>query len=99
MYMCHLLVPYGCLRDIKLEPGDTVVVCPATGGYGGAGVQVALAMGASVIAMGRNEKEFARLQEHVRKGTPGANIVTVKVTGDESTDTEALQSLGTVDAV
>ena len=38
MYMCYLLVPYGGLRDIELEPGETVVVCPATGGFGGAGV-------------------------------------------------------------
>ncbi|KAF2239649.1 GroES-like protein [Viridothelium virens] len=99
MYLHYLLVPYGGLRDIKLEPGETVVVCPATGGFGGAGVQVAIAMGARVIAMGRNEKELARLKEHVKKGTLGANIETVKITGDEGTDTAALQAYGIVDAV
>ncbi|KAF2457567.1 hypothetical protein BDY21DRAFT_303712 [Lineolata rhizophorae] len=99
MYMCYLLVPYGGLRDIGLEPGETVVVCPATGGFGGAGVQVAVAMGARVIAMGRNESELARLKEHVTKGTPGANVETVKITGDDDTDTAALQACGTIDAV
>ena len=99
MYLGYLLVPYGGLRDIKLEPGETVVICPATGGFGGAGVQVAIAMGARVIAMGRNEKELARLEEYVRKGTPGASIETVKITGDESTDTAALRTFGAIDVV
>lgn len=48
--------------------------CPATGGLGGVGVMVAVAMGARVIAMGRNEKELERLREHVKRGTPNSNI-------------------------
>lgn len=99
VYMSYLLVPFGGLRDIGVEPGETVVVCPATGGFGGAGVKVAVAMGARVIAMGRNEQELARLKAHVIKGTPGANIETVKITGDEEKDTAALQAFGTIDAV
>lgn len=99
MYMMYLLVPFGGLRDIRVEPGETVVVSPATGGFGGAGVQVAIAMGARVIAMGRNEKELARLKEHIRKGKPGAEIETVKMSGEFETDTAALRKFGTVDAV
>lgn len=99
MYIGYLLVPYGGLRDIKLEPGETIVVCPATGGFGGAAVQVAIATGARVIAMGRNESELTRLKEHVRRGTPGADIEVVKMTGDDSADTAALQAYGTIDAV
>ena len=45
VYMTHLLAPYAGLRDIGLEPGETIFVRPATGAYSGAGVQVALAMG------------------------------------------------------
>ena len=99
MYIGYLLVPYGGLRDIRLEPGETIVICPATGGFGGAGVQVAIAMGARVIALGRNEKELARLKEHVKKGTPGAGVETLKITGDEKLDTAAMQAFGTIDAV
>ncbi|KAJ9616655.1 hypothetical protein H2200_000374 [Cladophialophora chaetospira] len=99
MYLYLLLVPYGGLRDIRLEPGETVIVCPATGGFGGAGVQVAVAMGARVIAMGRSEKELARLQQYVKKGTPGASVETVRLTGDLDADTSALQPFGPVDAV
>ena len=99
VYLSYLLVPYGGFKDIGLEPGETVVVCPATGGFGGAGVQVAIAMGARVIAMGRNEKELARLKEYVKKGTPGANIETVKITGNENADSATLRTFGTIDAV
>jgi len=98
-YICYLLVPYGGLRDIKLEPGETINICPTTGGYGGAAAQVAIAMGARVIAMGRNEKELARLKTHIKSGTPGAAIETVKLSGDEATDTARLQAFGTIDAV
>ncbi|KAH8901348.1 NAD(P)-binding protein [Thozetella sp. PMI_491] len=99
MYLWYLLVPFGGLRDIDLKPGETVIVCPATGGYGGAGVQVAIAMGARVIAMGRNEESLSRLKSHVLSGSPNANISIVKMTGDEMADAAALQSLGTIDAV
>lgn len=98
-YLSYLLVPYGGLRDIKLEPGETIIVAPATGGFGGAAVQVAVSMGARVIAMGRNEKELARLKEHIKTGNSGAHVETVKMTGDENTDTAALQAFGKVDAV
>ncbi|KAI2627428.1 GroES-like protein [Hypomontagnella submonticulosa] len=99
LYIAHLLVPYGGLRDIKVEPGETVVVCPATGGYGGATVQVAASMGARVIAMGRNEKELARIKDHLLKGLPNASIETVKITGDEMADAATLRAFGTIDAV
>ena len=94
-----LLVGYGGLRSIQLEPGETIVVCPATGGFGGAAVQTAIAMRARVIAMGRNEKELARLKQHIKNGTSGASIETVRLSGDEATDTAALQAFGTIDAV
>ena len=99
MYMGYLIVPFGGLRDIKLEPGETVVVSPATGGYGGAGVRVALAMGARVIAMGRNEEKLAALKQHVLTSSPEAQIETMKITGDEAADLATLKTFGTIDAV
>ncbi|KAI3319878.1 GroES-like protein [Xylariaceae sp. AK1471] len=97
--LSHLLVPFGGLRSIDLKAGETVVVCPSTGGFSGAGVQVALAIGARVIAMGRNETELARLKAFVIKGTPWVNIETVKITGDQAADTASLKAFGTIDAV
>ncbi|EED13581.1 hypothetical protein TSTA_098380 [Talaromyces stipitatus ATCC 10500] len=87
VYMAHLLVPFGGLRDIKLEPGETVVICPATGGFSGAGVQIAAAMGCKVIAMGRDEKELARLKEFEENRLPSAAVEAVKITHDEKKDT------------
>ena len=53
----RLLVPYGGLLAGDLKAGETLVVSGATGGFGGAGVAVALAMGAArVVATGRNER-------------------------------------------
>ncbi|PTB36140.1 hypothetical protein M441DRAFT_62149 [Trichoderma asperellum CBS 433.97] len=98
-YLGYLLVAFGGLRDIKLEPGETVAICPATGGFGGAGVQVAIAMGARVIAMGRNGQELERLRKHILSGTPGASIETVTITGDENEDSAALLNFGAIDAV
>ncbi|KAI0896626.1 putative quinone oxidoreductase [Annulohypoxylon nitens] len=99
LYMSYLLVAYGGLRDIRVEPGETIIIVPATGGFGGAGVMAAVAMGARVIAAGRNEKELARIQEVVRKGFPNGCVETVKLTGDELVDAEAMKAFGTVDAV
>lgn len=94
MYMGYLMVPFGGLRDIAVEAGETVVVSPATGGYGGAAVMVALAMGARVIAFGRNEWELERLKGWVGEG---ARVETVRITGEEAVDAEALKRCGTID--
>ncbi|PLB43747.1 GroES-like protein [Aspergillus steynii IBT 23096] len=99
MYMAYMLVPYGGLRDIQLEPGETIIVCPATGFYGSLGVQMAAAMGARVIAMGRSEEKLAKLKADVTERSPGADIETVTITNDPAQDVGALRAFGTIDAV
>lgn len=90
--MSAMLVPYGGLRDIDLKAGEMVIVSPATGAFGGAAVLVALAMGARVIAMGRNVEALARIKKRSER------IETVPITGDVLKDSEALRSFGAVDA-
>lgn len=99
VYISYLLVSYGGLRDIQIEPGETVVICPATGGFGGAAVRMAVTLGTRVIAMGRNAQELARIKERVFAENPKAAIETVKITGDEAADATALQAFGIIDAV
>lgn len=78
----RMLVPYGGLRDVNLSPGETVVVGPATGAFGGAAVKIALAMGAGkVIAMGRNKSQLDVL---VSEGN--GKVVTVPIVGDAETE-------------
>ena len=89
----YAMVPYGGLRDVGLSPGETVIVAPATGGFGGAAVKVALAVGAGrVIAMGRNEQALNRLVEE-----GGGRVVAVKMTGDGEEEFRELQRHGEAD--
>lgn len=84
------LVPWGGLVDVGLKPGETVIVAPATGGFGGAAVHVALAMGARVIAMGRDKSKLAKLEGIVAKSYPKERITTVPITGSREEETAAL---------
>jgi alcohol dehydrogenase len=78
----RLLVPYGGLLAGELQPGETLVVNGATGGFGGAGVAVALAMGAArVVAAGRNA---AALGDLVRRYGP--RVRPAPMTGVEADD-------------
>ena len=86
-------VPYGGLSDIGLKSGETIIVAPATGPFGGAAVEVALAMGARVIAMGRNVEVLKGIQA----SHPG-RVEIVQMTGDMAGDLEALKKFGAIDA-
>ncbi|KAK7227976.1 hypothetical protein V2G26_000146 [Clonostachys chloroleuca] len=88
----EILIPYGGLRGINLHPGETIVIAPATGGFSGAAVFAALAMGATVIAMGRNAKVLQKLKDQFPR------VRTVVNTGDVQADTAALLALGPIDA-
>ena len=83
------LVPFGGLSEVDVRPGETVIVAPATGRYGGAAVAVALAMGATVVAAGRNNNALEALATtHASTG----RFRTVVLTGDVSGNTEAMKS-------
>ncbi|MCJ1284123.1 hypothetical protein MMC26_003454 [Xylographa opegraphella] len=92
MYLSSLMVPYGGLRSIGLQPGETVIVAPATGSFGGAAVHVATAMGARVISMGRNADALVKVAASAER------VEAVPITGDGAADTKALQAFGLVDA-
>lgn len=85
-------VSYGGFRGINLKAGETVIVAPATGEYSGGAVQVASAMGARVIAVGRDLeklKAIAAVNERVK-------IVQLK--GNFEEDLASLKEFGTIDA-
>jgi D-arabinose 1-dehydrogenase-like Zn-dependent alcohol dehydrogenase len=90
--LCFLpvcLVPFGGLSDVDLRPGEVAVVAPATGRYGGAAVAVVLAMGATVVAAGRNKNALERLAT-IYAST--GRLKTVVLTEDVSSNTEALKA-------
>lgn len=82
-----LAVAYGGLDTAAVRPGEIVVVAPATGAFSGAGVHVALALGARVIAMGRNESALRELEE-VGRGS----VVGLKMSGSVEEDLDGIRS-------
>ena len=84
--MSRLLVPYGGLLAGDLKAGETLVVSGATGGFGGAGVAVALAMGAGrVVAAGRNARTLEDLAKRF-----GPRVRPVQMTGVEADDRQRI---------
>ncbi|KAI4200381.1 MAG: hypothetical protein LQ346_002391 [Caloplaca aetnensis] len=86
-------VPYGGLRDLNIQAGDTVIIAPATGSFSGAAVQLAVAMGARVIAAGRNLevlKQIAATSDRI-------SIAHLKC-DDMHADLATLQTFGQIDA-
>jgi len=93
----QLLVPYGGLLAADLRVGETLVVNGATGGFGSAGVAVALAMGAGrVVATGRNVRA---LEDLVRRFGP--RVKPAQMTGVETDDRRHIVELagGPIDCV
>lgn len=87
----HLIV-YSGLRGINLQAGETVIISPATGAYSGAAVEMASALGAKVVALGRN---LAVLQK-LAADNPRVKIVHLQ--GDPDDDLANIKKLGPVDA-
>ncbi|TGJ84047.1 hypothetical protein E0Z10_g4741 [Xylaria hypoxylon] len=88
----HLSIAYGAISSIDIKAGETVIVGPATGQFSGAAVEVASALGARVIALGRNREALAKLQSTI----PRVEIVVI--TGDTEKDAQAIQAFGLADA-
>ncbi|KAE9370729.1 putative isopropanol dehydrogenase [Stipitochalara longipes BDJ] len=84
-----VLVPFGGLAEIDVRSGDTIIVAPATGKFGGSAVTTALAMGASVVACGRNTSTLESMS-NIFFST--GRLSTVTLTGDIATDTKAIIS-------
>jgi threonine dehydrogenase-like Zn-dependent dehydrogenase len=84
-----LLVPYGGLLAGTLQPGETVIVCFATGHFGGGAIDVALAMGAGrVVAVGRRMSSLEKIQG----GYPKGKVVGVATEGlDETSLKDAMK--------
>ena len=57
--LSYLTVYFALVRRAQLRPGETVLVTGAAGGVGTAGVQLAKALGAKVIAVGSTEERRA----------------------------------------
>lgn len=93
-YILRLLVPAGGLHELGIRAGETIIVAPASGAFVGTAVEIATAMGATVIAAARNT---ASLEKLARVGG-GHAVKTVQLTCDAVADSKSLVQFGTVDA-
>ena len=75
---------YAGMRRIGVQPGETVLVTPATGLFSGASVSAALAVGATVIAASRSADKLALLK------TLYPDITTAQLTNDAQADAAAI---------
>ncbi|KAJ9500983.1 hypothetical protein H2202_003541 [Exophiala xenobiotica] len=98
-YLQRLLVPMGglCESVLDVKVGDRVIVAPATGQFGGAAVEVALAMGADVVICGRNRTALTKMRDTLEPVYPGAKIDVVQFSGVVETDVAALQAVPSID--
>ena len=105
---CRFMTSYhGIVNQAAVRPGEWVAVF-GIGGMGLSAVQIAAAMGARVIAVGRSEQKLAKAQAGGRRGdresrprrpaqiieiTKGGAAVTVDALGSNETTLPALQAL------
>lgn len=88
-FLSSLRVPLAGLMDIDTRPSDTVIVAPATGYFGGAAAQAAVALGAEVVAVGRNENVLSKMGTIFQSS---GRFEYVKITGVVEEDTAAIKS-------
>lgn len=85
-HLLGMLIPFGGLADMGVKAGETIIVAPATGRYGSAAVHLSLALGARVIAIGRNAEIISQL------ATISPRVTSVRMTGDLEADTKSLKA-------
>lgn len=75
------------IEAANVRVAETVVIGPSGGSFGGSAVEVALAAGANVIALGRSEDKLLAMQGDL--GRP-ARLRYVVMSGDRARDTAAI---------
>ncbi|ETI19455.1 hypothetical protein G647_09289 [Cladophialophora carrionii CBS 160.54] len=93
-YLLKLLVPMGGLAALDIRAGDTVVIAPSTGQFGGAAVEVALAMGADVVICGRRPEALERMKTLLQPAYPAGGIKVVQLKGHVEEDADAIRACG-----
>ncbi|KAF4963069.1 hypothetical protein FSARC_8871 [Fusarium sarcochroum] len=93
VYLLTISIPFGGLRDIDIKSGEKVIISPASGTFGSAAVLAALAMGALVIAVGRDQETLDKV-----KTLNPERVRTVLNTGDVENDVKELTKDGPLDA-
>lgn len=73
----------------QVRASETVLIGPATGTFGGVSTEVALNLGANVIAIGRSERKLDILKKQLGNHE---RLQTIVMTGDEAADVAAIRA-------
>ncbi|KAK5048704.1 hypothetical protein LTR84_005796 [Exophiala bonariae] len=76
------------IEGADLKAGDTVIIGPTTGTFGGTACEIALLLGAQVVALGRDTKKLESLAQHLGNTDRFKYVV---MTGDVQKDTAAIK--------
>ncbi|KAL6706715.1 hypothetical protein ACN47E_005257 [Coniothyrium glycines] len=84
----YLVAAGAIVEAAKIQVGETIIIGPSGGSFGGAAVEIALLLGANVIALGRSAEKLASMKKVL--GNPD-RLHNVVMTGDATKDAEAIQ--------
>lgn len=85
--IANLSVAAGAIFDAgDIRVSDTVVIGPSGGSFGGSAVELALVVGARVVALGRHADQLAELERKLNS----PRLTTVVMTGDTDADAAAI---------
>ncbi|KAG9254576.1 uncharacterized protein F5Z01DRAFT_80187 [Emericellopsis atlantica] len=85
-YIDRLAVANGGVSSAALRAGETVIVCPATGHFSGAVVELAAQIGCNVVALTRSAAKLEPLTARHPRITP------VELSGDVDADAKAIRA-------
>ncbi|KAH8656321.1 hypothetical protein BGZ61DRAFT_486650 [Ilyonectria robusta] len=86
--IAHYSVAAGALLEVGgVKVAETVVIGPSGGSFGGLAVEVALSVGANVIALGRSEAKLAAMKQKLGSNSRLSYVV---MTDDDVADTAAI---------
>ena len=88
--LSKIMIPFGGLRRAALQAGETVIINGAAGYFGSGAVLGALALGANVVATGRNEAALQAMKAAL--GPVGERVKIVVQKADEASDIAALKT-------
>lgn len=83
----HSMAYAALIEAGKMKAGDTVIIGPSTGTFSATAVELALLLGANVVALGRNKEGLGRLANQL--GDPD-RLQLVVMTGNAEKDTAAI---------
>ena len=92
----YMVAAGALIEAANIKAGETVVIGPSGGSFGGAAVEVALALGANVIALGRNKQKLEDMK--LALGSPD-RLQHVVMTGNVESDAVAIKGVAPEDGV